>query len=113
MAAENEVQLHATSEREARDAANAAIAEVLRIEAKYSRYRSDSVVSRINAAAGTDPVAIDEETARLLDFADVCYRQSDGAFDPTAGVLRRAWKFETPRVPTDAELPPLMPLVAE
>src|SRR3546814_2996228 len=27
--------------------------EVLRIEAKYSRYRDDSIVSRINAAAGT------------------------------------------------------------
>ena len=111
MAAENELQLHADDERVASVAARAAIGEVHRIEAKYSRYRSDSVVSRINAAAGKGPVAIDDETARLLDFAEVCYRQSDGAFDPTAGVLRRAWKFDTPRVPTDAELAPLLGLI--
>src|SRR3954465_15642029 len=104
MAAENEVQLHAASEREARDVANAAIAEVLRIEAKYSRYRADSVVSRINVAAGAAPVEIDAETAALLAYADACHRESGGLFDPTSGVLRRVWQFHSSRVPTEAEL---------
>src|SRR5258706_7993927 len=111
MAAENELQVHADDASRAQAAADAAIAEVRRIEAKYSRYRPDSVVSRINAAAGNDPVAIDEETARLLDFADACHRQSDGAFDATSGVLRRAWRFDTPRVPSDDELAPLVALI--
>jgi thiamine biosynthesis lipoprotein len=111
MAAENELQVHADDAEAAARAARAVIAEVERIEAKYSRYRPDSVVSRINAAAGKDPVAIDEETARLLDFADVCWKQSDGAFDPTSGVLRRAWRFDTPRVPSDDELAPLLALI--
>ncbi|HET7730919.1 MAG TPA: FAD:protein FMN transferase [Usitatibacter sp.] len=111
MAAENELQLHASGERDARHAADAAIAEVARIEAKYSRYRPGSVVSRINAAAGGAEVAVDAETAALLDYADACFRQSGGAFDPTSGVLRRAWRFDTARVPSDAELAALLPLI--
>jgi len=111
MAAENELQVHADDFSLAERGAHAAIAEVERIEAKYSRYRADSVVSRINAAAGGAPVAIDEETAHLLDFADTCWQQSDGAFDPTSGVLRRAWRSDTPRVPADSELAPLLDLI--
>jgi len=111
MAAENEVQVHAGDIRDAESAANAAIAEVKRIEAKYSRYREDSVVSRINAAAGKEPVEIDEETLNLLAFADACHRQSEGLFDATSGVLRRAWNFREARVPSQAELDALLPLV--
>jgi thiamine biosynthesis lipoprotein len=111
MAAENELQVHAGDASVAERGARAAIEEVWRIEAKYSRYRADSLVSRINAAAGGEPVAIDEETARLLDFADACWRESGGAFDPTSGILRRAWRFDTPRVPSEGELAPLLALI--
>ena len=51
----------------------AAIADVRRIEAKYSRYRDDSVTTRINRAAGGAPVPIDAETAALLRYADQCH----------------------------------------
>ena len=108
MAAVNEVQVHAESEVAASDAAADAIDEVVRIEAKYSRYRPDSVVSRVNAAAGGEPVAIDAETRALLAFADAAHRNSGGLFDPTSGVLRRAWNFHHARIPTDAELAPLL-----
>lgn len=111
MAAENEVQIHAPDAASAEAAARRAIEEVQRIEAKYSRYRDDSVVSRINAQAGRAAVAIDAETRALLAFADACYRQSAGAFDATSGVLRRAWRFDVPQVPSDAELAPLLALV--
>jgi FAD:protein FMN transferase len=111
MAAENEVQVHADDAAAAERAANAAIAEVKRIEAKYSRYRGDSVVSRINAAAGAAPVAVDDETFALLGFADACFRQSGGLFDATSGVLRRAWNFKQPRVPAQAELDAILPLI--
>jgi FAD:protein FMN transferase len=107
MAAQNEVQ--AWGDRAiAEAAAQRAIAEVARIEAKYSRYKADSVVSRINAAAGGAPVAIDDETRGLLAYADACWRQSGGLFDATSGILRRAWNFDVPRVPTDAQLAPLL-----
>jgi FAD:protein FMN transferase len=89
----------------ARRAAQAAIAEVQRIEAKYSRYRADSVVSRINAAAGSaQSVEVDAETADLLDFAARLNGLSDGLFDPTTGVLRRVWDFRAARVPDPAEV---------
>jgi len=115
MAAENEVQLHADDFHAAQSAAQAAIDEVQRIEAKYSRYRPGSLLSRINAAAGGAPVAIDEETRGLLLFADACWRQSEGLFDATSGVLRRVWRFPSSpapaRIPTDADLAPILALI--
>ena len=111
MAAENEVQVHAATAERAAECASHAIAEVARIEAKYSRYRPDSVVSRINANAGREPVAVDEETLKLLAYAGACHEQSGGLFDPTSGVLRRAWRFDSGHVPDDAELAALLPLV--
>jgi len=93
-------------------AVEAAIAEVHRIEAKYSRYRNDSVVSHINRAAGLSaPVELDTETCDLLDFAVSAHAASGGAFDLTTGVLRRAWDFGAGRLPTAGEIAALMPLV--
>lgn len=89
----------------AHDAAHAAIAEVRRIEAKYSRYKNESVVSRINAAAGSGvPVQVDVETSDLLDFAAQLHSLSDGLFDPTTGVLRTVWDFRSPRLPSSVDL---------
>lgn len=97
--------------QEAGRLADSAIAEVRRIEAKYSRYRPDSIVSRINAGAGGPPVACDDETWALLDYAGRMHEASDGLFDITAGVLRRAWNFRTPRVPAASELGALRELI--
>lgn len=86
--------------------------EVLRIEAKYSRYRDDSVIAQINAAAGSGSgVEVDDETAALLDYATTAWRESDGLFDATAGVLRRAWNFRVQRVPSAGEIAALLPLI--
>ncbi|HEX7026154.1 MAG TPA: FAD:protein FMN transferase [Gammaproteobacteria bacterium] len=67
--------------------------EAQRIEKKFSRYRNDSIVHRINNNRGR-PVAVDPETAQLLDFAQTLYRLSGGLFDITSGVLRKAWTFD-------------------
>jgi len=106
MASEHELLLWSDDEARATRAAEAAIADVLRIEAKYSRYRDDSVTTRINRAAGGASVAIDAETAGLLAYADQCHRWSGGRFDLTSGVLRRAWDFRRmpPRLPDAAAL---------
>ncbi|MBK7060722.1 MAG: FAD:protein FMN transferase [Rubrivivax sp.] len=111
MASDNEVVLAAADEAGAQTAARHAIAEVQRIEYKYSRYRADSIVSRLNAAAGLGPVACDAETLGLLAYAATLHQASDGLFDITAGVLRRAWNFKEPRVPSAAELAPLLALI--
>ena len=106
MASEHELLLWSDDEARATHAAEAAIADVLRIEAKYSRYRDDSVTTRINRTAGGDAVSIDAETAALLTYADQCHRVSGGRFDLTSGVLRRAWDFRRspPRIPDAATI---------
>ena len=88
------------------------IDEVLRIERTYSRYLDDSIVARINAAAGGQAVLCDAETWALLEYADQLHRASDGLFDITSGVLRRAWNFKQPRVPDAGELAALRALIA-
>lgn len=106
MASPNELQIWHDDQRQARTLADAAIADVRRIEAKYSRYRDDSVTARINRAAGGAAVAIDAETYALLGYADRCHLLSAGRFDITSGVLRRAWDFRRspPRLPDEAEV---------
>ncbi|MEO7256237.1 MAG: FAD:protein FMN transferase [Casimicrobium sp.] len=113
MASPCEIRLAGVALAEAERLAHAAIAEVRRIEAKYSRYRPDSVLSQINAAAGHmgDRIAVDDETAQLLNFAANLSAMSDGLFDCTSGVLRRAWDFKVARLPDQATLDALLPLV--
>lgn len=98
--------------RQAARAADAAVAEVRRLERKYSRYRDDSLTARINASAGDAAgVVVDEETASLLDYAGTAHRESGGLFDVTSGILRRAWNLREQRVPDEDEIAALLPLV--
>jgi thiamine biosynthesis lipoprotein len=110
MASRCEVRLMARDEAEARALAQPAIDEVRRVEAKFSRYRDDSVTARINASAG-QWVTVDDETAALLDFGAALWRDSAGLFDLTSGVFRRAWNFKTKAVPSEDALAALRPLV--
>lgn len=104
-----ELQLWAGSRGEAEHFLAAARAEVERLEAKYSRYRPASLLSRINASAGdAGGVEVDDETARLLDYVQTCFETSSGLFDPTSGILRRAWDLKSGRVPVQSELDALL-----
>ncbi|GGE53199.1 FAD:protein FMN transferase [Streptosporangium jomthongense] len=67
--------------------------EAWRLEQKFSRYVSGNPVDRINRSRG-EPVTVDEEMALMLDYAAQCHDLSDGRFDITSGVLRRAWRFD-------------------
>lgn len=112
MASGCEVRIAGLGARKSERLAAEAIAEVRRIEAKYSRYRADSVVSRINASAGSGrPIRVDAETAGLLDFAAQLFAGSDGLFDITSGSLRKAWDFRAQRMPAPGEIEALLPLV--
>lgn len=112
MASPCSLQLDGRSERAMRQAAQEVIAEVRRIEQKFSRYRAASVVSRINGAAGQAAAEVDAETAGLLDFAAQLWQVSDGLFDITSGVLRRAWDFQRAVPPEPQAVQALLPLVA-
>lgn len=103
------LQLYAATEAEAAGAAETAIGEVERIQRKYSRYLPHSSLSRINAAARRqEAVTLDEETASLLSYAFACHRHSDGLFDITSGVLRKAWNFRGSRIPRPATIEALL-----
>jgi FAD:protein FMN transferase len=106
-----EVLAEVAAEAEARRIADAVAVCAWRIELKFSRYRSDNIVARINASNG-QPVEVDAETANLLDYADQMHRLSDGSFDITSGVLRRAWTFDGAHVtPAREVIDALLPLV--
>lgn len=102
-----EVDEHATAMRLVKSAAR----EAWRIETKFSRYRNDNIIHRINHSHG-QPVEVDAETANLLDFANHCYHLSDGLFDITSGVLRRLWSFKPgTTIPTQTAIEQLLSLI--
>jgi len=76
------------------------LGELKRLEDKYSRYLSSSLLSKINAAAGVNKVDIDDETYALLAYAEQAYQISDGLFDITTGVLRHLWDFKKQQIPS-------------
>jgi thiamine biosynthesis lipoprotein len=112
MASPCELHVYSDDADKAERALAAAKAEVLRIEAKYSRYRDDSVVAAINASAGDSRgIEVDAETAALLDYAAAAHTQSGGMFDISSGVLRRAWDFRSGRLPEAEDVARLLSLV--
>lgn len=75
---------------------------VTAFEAKYSRFRPDSLVSRINAAAGSAWTAVDADMEQLLKLCDTLFFLTQGILDPTALPLIRLWNYkaERPVIPT-------------
>jgi thiamine biosynthesis lipoprotein len=107
-----EVRLYATDAALAQVHADAAQAEVRRLEKIYSRYLDHSVTTRINRSAGdAHGVEVDEETAGLLDYAQAAWEQSEGLFDISSGVLRRVWDFKTGCIPAQAEIDAMLKLI--
>jgi thiamine biosynthesis lipoprotein len=95
-----DIQLFATSPRKAEEVIDAALEEIARLEAHYSCYREDSLVSEINRVAALGgALSLDPETASLIDYAATCHRESEGLFDITSGILRRAWCFRRGELP--------------
>jgi thiamine biosynthesis lipoprotein len=93
MASPCELLIEVTQAKLARVLIELAQQEAIRIEHKFSRYRTDNIVYKINNANGAT-VVVDDETADLLDYAQQCYVLSEGLFDITSGVLREVWKFD-------------------
>lgn len=87
-----ELLTEAASAKDAEELTALVATEAWRIEDKFSRYLGGNIIAEINSANGR-PIEVDEETAQLLDFAATLHQLSDGAFDITSGVLRRAWTF--------------------
>jgi thiamine biosynthesis lipoprotein len=85
--------------------------EAARIEAKYSRYLAGNIVDEINRSDGRT-IVVDDETARLLDYAARLHEISGGKFDVTSGVLRRVWRFDgSDRLPSARAVAELLAVV--
>jgi FAD:protein FMN transferase len=95
----------APTEAIAQDAITAGFHEIRRLEQLLSTWIKTSELSRVNAAAGRDPVAVSPETFALLARAVEIGNLTGGAFDITVGPAVRLWKVtEAARVPTRMEL---------
>jgi len=75
-------------------------------EAKFSRFRPDSLVSQINVAAGESWVKIDSEMEQMLNMGDSMYRLTQGIMDPAMLPLIRVWDWKKvhERLPSDEEV---------
>lgn len=104
-----EAKFYAINLETAQAAADIAIADVERLEQLYSRYRKDSYLSEINRVAALGgSIDVDDETASLLNYAATCFVQSDGLFDVTSGLLRKAWDFKSGKIPEAQQIKALL-----
>lgn len=83
-----------------------AVAWVQAFEAKYSRFRDDSLISRINTAAGREWVEVDADMEQLLKLCDTLFFLTQGILDPTALPLLRIWNYKAEHLvlPTESEI---------
>jgi thiamine biosynthesis lipoprotein len=106
------VRLYGGAAKDVERFAAAVEGETRRIEARYSRYRSDSELARINKVAATGGVIdIDAETEGLIAYAKACFAKSDGAFDITSGRLRAVWDFSVARLPDQRSIDAALPFI--
>jgi len=93
MATRFEILLYGEQPSALRAAAEEALAEVERLEARLSFYRPDSEITRLNQHGATGPVRLLPEGWTLLHRAVSLARATGGAFDITVAPLMEAWGF--------------------
>lgn len=94
--------------------ADAALAEVARLNELWSTWLPESEISRINSAAGGRPVMVTDATYDLIRRARQASVDTHGIFDISFAPLTEIWRFDTPpgehqrtrltRVPSPAEV---------
>lgn len=106
MNTECRVQVLGASAEQTREYLREVVLWVAGFEARYSRFLPDSLVGRINAAAGRDWVEVDAETERLFALCHELAFFTRGAFDPTALPLIRLWNWRAnpPVLPEESAL---------
>ena len=102
------------SETTIRAAFIAAGDEIRRVETLMTTWRPDSELSRVNAAAGKEPVAVSPETFDVVAAGIHTSEISEGTFDITFESLHGLWKFDQdldPHPPTAADVKAKLHLV--
>jgi FAD:protein FMN transferase len=99
-------------EKEQQSVCDEIFSRIREIEKLMSVNISFSDVSRINAAAGIEPVYVQEDTFKVIERAVYFAQLSGGAFDPTVGPIVSLWGIGgIPRVPDDEEISKALPLI--
>ncbi|HRS10116.1 MAG TPA: FAD:protein FMN transferase [Sedimentisphaerales bacterium] len=90
----------------ARQAVDAAFAELDRIERQLSRYIENSDVARINSLPAGRPLLLGLDTFECLKLCAAISADTGGAFDVTVGLLLDCWRDadKKPRTPSQDEL---------
>jgi thiamine biosynthesis lipoprotein len=89
-----EMTAYAADEALAERAFERAFEEMDRLEALTTSWRDTSEVSRINAAAGQEAVAVSPETLAIIEKSLWVSQLTGGAFDITVGVFKGLWRFD-------------------
>lgn len=92
MGVEARIVLQAPSVEIAADAADAAFAEIERLEQAFSDWRPDSELSQLSERAGSGPVPVSDDLFEILRAASAMSVATDGAFDVTVGPLVQLWR---------------------
>ncbi len=100
------LQLFAESEAAGYDAAQAALAELRRVEQRLSLFDDTSELCELNRRAGQASMTADTDLSTVLAAALRFQGASGGAFNPAVEPLMRAWGFHRPRTtePSAAEI---------
>jgi thiamine biosynthesis lipoprotein len=82
-------------EVKAAKAAEAVFVEMKRIDGVMTTWTPDSEVSKLNAAAGTKPMVVSDETFEVIARAQDVAKRTKGVFDVTVpGAFKGLWKFD-------------------
>jgi len=100
------ITVYAATEAEGKKAIADAFEHVEKVEAAISTYRHTSEISRLNRAAGGEAMAVGHHLFALLARSAEVSKETEGAFDITAGPLIRLWKraWRRRKLPTPEEL---------
>jgi len=102
----------AQTEAQAQEAVTAAFREIHRLEELLSTWIPASELSRVNAAAGRDAIAVSPETFELLMRSMEIAKLTEGGFNIAVGPAVDAWSVtERMRIPPRDELDRLKTIV--
>ena len=103
----------AGSRDEGEAAIDAGMAELRRLDAMMSLYKDTSEITKVNMAAGENPVKVSPEMIEAVEHAVEVSKLTDGVFDITVGPLVVLWQMRLKEgtVPTDEEIARVRPLV--
>ncbi|MEM8500046.1 MAG: FAD:protein FMN transferase [Pseudomonadota bacterium] len=104
MGTEVSVQLWSDSEQIANDAMRSVLAEMQRVDKRFSPYIANSELSKLNKLAYAGPVKVSTEMFQLLASAESVARLSDGAFDITFSAVGHLYDYRQARQPSASEL---------